>query len=145
MATYYQISLKEMEDFLTPQGFVLVPVEGCREKVFSRLVGKATCLRVFTGIEGLSSRGVGKDAIRVSLVTKTPEGEIKGVGHSKRVHRVEGWRNNLQARLDDWKELEGEPCPYCGTMMAHRKGKNGKFWGCVRYPVCRGTRSIEEK
>lgn len=38
-------------------------------------------------------------------------------------------------------------CPRCGTQMIKRmarKGRNagGYFWGCGRYPVCKGTRSI---
>ena len=39
-------------------------------------------------------------------------------------------------------------CPLCGAEMAlriARKGKNtgSKFWGCSRYPACRGTRPAE--
>ena len=32
------------------------------------------------------------------------------------------------------------PMPGCGKMMVLRKGKYGSFWGCPRYPKCRGTR-----
>ena len=31
-------------------------------------------------------------------------------------------------------------CPECGASMALRTGKRGKFWGCSKYPSCRGTR-----
>jgi hypothetical protein len=42
--------------------------------------------------------------------------------------------------------LEATPtsfhCPVCAEEMHPRfAGKGGKFWGCCRYPACRGTRS----
>jgi hypothetical protein len=34
----------------------------------------------------------------------------------------------------------GMKCPQCGSPMVQRNGKYGAFWGCTRYPECRGTR-----
>lgn len=34
------------------------------------------------------------------------------------------------------------PTPGCGSTMVSRTGKRGRFWGCPRYPKCRGTRDI---
>jgi len=31
-------------------------------------------------------------------------------------------------------------CPQCNAPMKQRNGKYGAFWGCTRYPECRGTR-----
>lgn len=31
-------------------------------------------------------------------------------------------------------------CPKCNKKMARRDGPYGKFWGCARYPKCKGTR-----
>lgn len=31
-------------------------------------------------------------------------------------------------------------CPKCGYVMVLRNGRRGKFYGCRRYPKCRGTR-----
>lgn len=31
-------------------------------------------------------------------------------------------------------------CPECNGQMISRKGKFGIFWGCKRYPDCKGTR-----
>lgn len=28
------------------------------------------------------------------------------------------------------------PCPVCKGLTRKRKGKNGDFWGCIRYPEC---------
>lgn len=30
------------------------------------------------------------------------------------------------------------PCPVCKGLTRKRKGKNGDFWGCIRYPECNG-------
>ncbi|MDU4959366.1 MAG: DNA topoisomerase 3 [Sporomusaceae bacterium] len=37
--------------------------------------------------------------------------------------------------------LQGKhPCPQCGQgVLQPRNGKNGRFWGCSRYPVCRAA------
>jgi len=38
---------------------------------------------------------------------------------------------------------QGVPnCQQCGAPMRRRSGRYGRFWGCSRYPGCRGTRSI---
>ena len=36
--------------------------------------------------------------------------------------------------------IEETLCPECGLKMVARNGKFGKFWGCVDYPACKGTR-----
>lgn len=33
-------------------------------------------------------------------------------------------------------------CPRCGSPMWRRSGRYGQFWGCSRYPGCKGTRKI---
>ncbi|MFC1928378.1 AAA domain-containing protein [Chloroflexota bacterium] len=35
----------------------------------------------------------------------------------------------------------GRTCPSCGSRMVPRNGRHGRFWGCSRYPYCRGTRN----
>lgn len=32
-------------------------------------------------------------------------------------------------------------CPKCGATMRRRSGRHGQFWGCSRYPGCKGTRN----
>jgi DNA topoisomerase-1 len=34
-------------------------------------------------------------------------------------------------------------CPKCNSPMVKRHGSRGDFWGCSKYPVCKGTRNIE--
>ncbi len=44
----------------------------------------------------------------------------------------------------DQTDLQPPKCPQCGALMALRTAKGGKapgsqFWGCTRYPECKGT------
>ncbi len=41
------------------------------------------------------------------------------------------------------KVPEGPSCPLCQGKMAQRKGANGEFWSCLRYPDCKGLVNIE--
>lgn len=33
-------------------------------------------------------------------------------------------------------------CPDCNSEMVVRDGKFGRFWGCVKFPDCNGSRNI---
>lgn len=33
-------------------------------------------------------------------------------------------------------------CPYCGSGMVLRNGRRGQFYGCSRFPSCRGTKDL---
>lgn len=37
-----------------------------------------------------------------------------------------------------------EKCPACGSPMAVKTGKNGKFYGCSKYPECKQTKNYRE-
>lgn len=39
-------------------------------------------------------------------------------------------------------KMDAVLCPKCGAAMVKRHGKYGWFYGCSRYPDCRGTRSL---
>ena len=44
-------------------------------------------------------------------------------------------------------QADGPPCPSCGPPMVKRTARRGKnagkqFWGCSRYPACKGIRQI---
>jgi hypothetical protein len=34
------------------------------------------------------------------------------------------------------------PCPVCHSNVVLRTGKFGKFYGCSKFPKCRGTRKV---
>jgi hypothetical protein len=99
MANFYNISINEMRDFLKPEKGWSETIEG-KEIAFIYPLKQNNFIQiiVFTGILVNSgfSRGVGKDAIRVSAVDmKNHRGWIKGT----RVHRVMGWKDNLKNRV----------------------------------------------
>lgn len=144
MAEYTNIKKEEMVDFLVPQGFKEVALDNTKEMVLGRIVAKDTCLRVYTGIVGKESRANGKDAIRVGVFFRRPDGKIVKVAGSKRVHRVAGWKKNLASRLNKWREQMFPSCPVCEMPSIERKnGKDGtSFLGCSQYPNCRGTRPM---
>ncbi|HET9130459.1 MAG TPA: AAA domain-containing protein, partial [Terriglobia bacterium] len=40
------------------------------------------------------------------------------------------------------QEVGPKPCPRCRSRMVLRKGRYGKFYGCTRFPYCRGTLQV---
>ena len=45
--------------------------------------------------------------------------------------------------IKDDREVFGEKtCPKCGSKMILRKGRYGKFYGCSKFPYCRGVRKV---
>ncbi len=56
-------------------------------------------------------------------------------------------RPTVQGGLGSTSTTAAPSCPRCSSSMVRRtarKGRNagGQFWGCVRYPGCRGTRPV---
>ncbi len=139
---YTLIQEEEMRSFLEQQGFFTeIKLDRTVEIVYSRVVAKNVCLRIFTSVAYGEGRECGTDAIRVALVYRRRDGEIVGIGKDTRVNRIETWQTNLQKRLDNWKELY-IICPICAMPMRKRRNKQAKttFWGCLAYPECKGTR-----
>jgi hypothetical protein len=147
MADYVNITLAEMRSFLEPQGFKQLESETLgftKEAVFGKRVdadGLALSLRVYTGInpDG-NSRDVGADAIRCNIFWRKSDGDVTKVASSKRVNRVQGWRDNLQHRIDSLT-IDCR-CDKCSAPMVLRKVKGTKreFYGCANFPNCRNTK-----
>ena len=149
-AHYTNITQAEMEDFLVKQnGFYPKPMTLPRtvELVYGKQLKHKNfrlTLRVYTGINPSGqSRQVGEDAIRVTLFMWVAEGKVVKLAGDRRVHRVAGWRANLQNRIDRWLEnFPDQICPACGKPMVPRavgKSKTPTFLGCVGFPECRKT------
>lgn len=70
------------------------------------------------------------------IITKIEQGRLSQSfethrAHVKHVKTIQSQKKNI---VD---------CPKCGSAMKLRESKNGnKFWGCSRFPKCRGTKSI---
>lgn len=39
--------------------------------------------------------------------------------------------------------LSTPDCPDCHGPMVSRKSARGVFWGCAKFPTCRGTRNVD--
>lgn len=142
-ASYVAITAAEMDAFLASQGFERIELPRTRELVYARRAdtgGHALSLRVYTGIEPSGeSRDVGADAIRCVIAWRKADGTASVVAKAKRVHRVAGWRANLQQRIDTLT-LPTDPCGACGSPMVLRKSARGSFYGCASFPDCRASR-----
>lgn len=133
---FVNISEADMAAFLQERGFVKLTVERCLEAVYGRDMGNGYTLAVFTGIEDGVSRKKGDDAIRVALMFGG-----KVLTSLPHVKRVTSWKENLTDRLRNWKTMAHKlPCPECGSLLLLRRSKRGAFYGCSRYPECKGKR-----
>ena len=73
------------------------------------------------------------------------EAFIEGGGYSEQLatERLRARRANDRSDQADQKDPLPK-CPQCGALMALRTAKSGKnagsqFWGCTKYPDCKGT------
>jgi hypothetical protein len=48
-------------------------------------------------------------------------------------------RSQATAGSDSNLPRQGPPCPLCNGKTTLRNGRNGPFYGCTRYPECKGT------
>lgn len=92
------------------------------------------------------AKTVGDDSIRVWV-----EYDGRALKKSQRwTTRIPGWENRLRDRISEACKIINDydyspRCPLCGSAMALRSGVHGKFYGCIHFPRCRGTRNYEEK
>ena len=50
-------------------------------------------------------------------------------------------KNTFQLKLGlNTSDEKGKLCPICNSVMILRNGKYGNFYGCSKYPYCKGTR-----
>lgn len=123
----------------------------------------APCVRIFTSLaRGADAvRACGEDAVRIVIGTHVPT-ELKSdvfraLDKSRRIYRtapagndderVKAFLGRLRQALRDAyvAALKVPMCPACKAPMARRKTKGGgtEFFGCIRFPECRGTRPLE--
>lgn len=133
-----------------------------------------TIIRIYTGVLRATgqSRPVGQDAIRVCL-GRLIDGHVRIFKTLPTVRRTGTWSLNLLQRLSDIGNglvapkpvlterdlLEGRvtptpkhipkatelACPICGAhMVGPKHGKRGPFFGCSRFPVCRGLLNVAD-
>ena len=101
MATYTKITLAEMDEHMGDDWTRTLEGTGTREWTYTRPMANHVTVKVYSslGQDGLA-RKVGSDAIRVCAIRTNYKGETFGYIKAVRVHRVEGWRANLTARIE---------------------------------------------
>ena len=78
------------------------------------------------------------------------KGFVEGGGYSEQLatarlaHRRKQDRTDPSDPSNQTDHPKIPPCPQCGALMALRTAKTGKnagsqFWGCTKYPDCKGT------
>ena len=117
-----------------------------KEYVYKHILSNKTYMLVYSSVDIKSdeSRGLGEDAIRCVLYDSVSN---KPLGKAVRTHRVKGWENRLQDKLQNLEELSKTSdyprCSECFSVMLKRTNKKtGKsFLGCSSYPdFCGGSR-----
>ena len=146
-AEYTDISGTEMHNFLRAQGFRVVPHPIAKERIYEKPYGPNYVIRVYSSVVGNQSRSVGKDAIRVQPVYRdSVSGEEAYLSVHKRVHRVKGWKENLQKRINDILKIKPQVVRDSnGKPMVLRKARRGVskgsyFYGSRDYPRNKETR-----
>lgn len=117
--------------------------------------GGRAFVRVYTSLaQGASeARECGEDAVRLVVGVDTPERFVPLESSQKILRtapkaapdRVAVFLERLREEVREaYKRAKGnEPCPVCGRAMRLRetRDKSRKFWGCIGFPECRGTKS----
>jgi hypothetical protein len=142
-ARYVEIREAEMREVLEGCGFNEVRITGTAELVFERLRKDPDfVVRVWTSVtrQAQRGRGVGQDAIRVSVCWKGCP-----VWSATRTHRTQGWKERMVMRMREAWAVRIQKCPTCKARpMIERetRDKTRRFMGCVGYPECKGTAPI---
>ena len=78
---------------------------------------------------------------------KQREDEFVQALKERRLPELMERRKTEEAQAKERAEAEGIPsCPVCGAPMIKRHDKFGApFWGCRKYPECRGSRSWSDR
>lgn len=103
-AQFTEVTLEEMERFLKRGWRALRPTQGTErgEVYFDLSLSRFVHIRVWTTIHPRSGTGaeVGADAIRIQLLARK-NGRPLTRGKAPIVKRTQGWRGNLQDRIED--------------------------------------------
>ena len=91
------------------------------------------------GIQGACSHhgGVKEDPLRYFVI---PAGLLAGII----AYAYSSGITFIRCGAEKYRRQGKVFCPKCDHEMINRNGKYGRFYGCKRYPHCRGTRTIAE-
>lgn len=149
---YCEIRYPTFKGIMDKFGFEEIELPDINERVFDYEIN-GIVVRVYSSIVEDTSRKCGEDAIRVCAIDPRTD---TGLVRNKRINRIMTWRKNLIDRLEKTFEaikqgkIQLAPrCPECNAIMILRKAKKGfykgkEFWGCSRFPSCRGIINLEK-
>lgn len=100
---YVNITFEEFNNFVAKYGFQCInPQSVDKEYTYDfSWAGGVYLIRIYSSITPHTSlaRGIGQDAIRLSLMVEMSPFKMKGVWAAPRTHRIETWRQNLQPKI----------------------------------------------
>jgi ssDNA-binding Zn-finger/Zn-ribbon topoisomerase 1 len=146
MSEFVIITKNEFESFISTNfssNFVIVNSPLSKEFIYDiPTKDSRIALRIYSSVDirTLDTRNIGEDAIRCVLIDVQSG---KPIDKGKRTHRMTNWKErllektlNIQEQINDLKF-----CKSCGSVMQPRK--NGTFFGCIRYPICMVSLSLD--
>lgn len=126
--------------------------------------GGRALVRVFTSLAAGAAevRDCGDDAVRIVVGVDTPE-RFRPLEESQKILRTapQGAADRVAVFLERLREAirqaygrarDAPACPRCGRAMAVRStkpmasgqlGASRQFYGCIGFPVCRGTMDMD--
>jgi hypothetical protein len=145
-AVYLEISA----DYLLPGFF-----QSLRQFNFGQSVSAGDC-RMRQEIFRLEFENVkGTEAEVRQVAERAALAQIPAI--ERRFELPNGWQDHGQLAVDlvdnapnpTWTHgMEGDDhsvrCPVCQSPMKRKQGNNGPFYGCSRFPECRGSRRISK-
>ncbi|MDP3768836.1 MAG: 3'-5' exonuclease, partial [Dehalococcoidia bacterium] len=147
-ARFVPVKLASLRAELEPQGwtFQLPAAREGDQYIAERKLDRGCVIRCYTSIPVGSDRvrDCAEDSIRLVLLGPGACGLVPVGEKEPWVCRTKGWRATLAKRVAGLVEALGAlpACPACGSVCRPRRSRDGRsFYGCARYPECRGSRS----
>jgi len=134
---------EEVRALFAEMGFVEMRLPRTTELVFERdCRNDDVRIRAYSSVCRGGTRTCGTDAGRVLLVHRETG---LFVWKARKVLRTKGFLDNMRERCREAYKVAGNglvKCPECRSCTVVRENrKTGEdFLGCVKYPVCKGTR-----
>lgn len=152
MSRYVDIKIEEFEELMNEFRLGLVPSKNSQEYVYGGTIfdDDRFAIKIFSSIHKNNnvSRNVGKDAIKIVAIYYDDNNRAWVVSKFKKIYRTKNWAFNLRTRIINIKySFVGNPCNKCGAGMIIRGGRNGYFYGCVKFSKgkCSNTSNLNDK
>lgn len=149
-------AIDDIGNLVTKAGGSITKGNAGRERTYDLVPhrGKGR-VRIYTSLScGAGSvRGCGEDAVRI-VIGHEEDGRFRPHGKGRRIYRtapkgdpkmrIKAFLDRLTGALREayGAAMAVPSCPKCESVMALRtaRERGTKFWGCSRYPDCKGTR-----